>query len=145
MRASSADATAPSVVDRARCRQWRLGGGWQAAEADDFVSHLARFLCELSVAHYSMLSFLPSEIAAASVLLARKEADRTPWTPTLRHYTRHTAAELAGCVAAISALHTALDAGEAGKAATTALRAVKQKYSTAAHLHVGMLPSLQSA
>lgn len=36
---------------------------------------------------YASLSFLPSQQAAAAVLLALYTLQRQPWTPTLAHYT----------------------------------------------------------
>ena len=55
----------------------------KAAHADRTMVQLACYLTERSLQEYTLLRFLPSTIAAASVLIARKTLKRHPWSPTL--------------------------------------------------------------
>lgn len=71
----------------------------KAAHADRTMVQLACYLAERSLQEYSMLKFLPSVIAAASVLVSRKTLKRHPWSPTLVKYTKYDEAQLAACVA----------------------------------------------
>ena len=70
-----------------------------------------------------MLQFLPSQIAAASVLVARQLLGLPPWTPTLAHYTTYEAPTLRACAIALHKLlvDARVPAGN--------LPAVHQKYS----------------
>jgi cyclin-A len=69
---------------------------------------LTRYILELSLLDFSMLSYRPSTVAAATLLLARillahmhhQSGPYLPhvvWTRTLEHYTFHTAEELEAC------------------------------------------------
>ena len=46
-----------------------------------------------------MCAFLPSVIAATSVLIARKTLRRHPWSPTLVKYTKYDEPDLENCIA----------------------------------------------
>ncbi|TYI24830.1 hypothetical protein ES332_A05G012200v1 [Gossypium tomentosum] len=53
------------------------------------LEFLAKYLAELTLLEYSFLKFLPSNIAASAVFLARWTLNQSdhPWNPTLEHYT----------------------------------------------------------
>lgn len=70
----------------------------KAAHADRAMVQLACYLTERTLQEYSMLKFLPSEIAASSVLIARKTLKRHSWSPTLVKYTNYDERDLAACV-----------------------------------------------
>jgi hypothetical protein len=70
----------------------------KAAHADRAMVQLSCYLTERSLQEYSMLKFLPSQIAAASVLVARSSLKRHPWSPTLVKYTNYDEHNLAQCV-----------------------------------------------
>jgi len=70
----------------------------KAAHADRTMVQLACYVCERSLQEYGMTKFLPSTIAAASVLIARRGCKRNAWSATLSKYTRHDEAALAPCV-----------------------------------------------
>ena len=59
----------------------------KAAHADKAMSQLACYLLDGTLLSYSMLEFRPSQLAAASVFLARHASGRHPWSPTLLKYT----------------------------------------------------------
>lgn len=47
---------------------------------------LGKYLMEISLLDHRFMKYLPSEIAAASMYLARKILERGPWDPTIAHY-----------------------------------------------------------
>ncbi len=69
----------------------------KAAHADRTMVQLACYLAERSLQEYSMVKFLPSQIAATAVLIARKSLKRHPWSPTLLKYTNYDECDLAAC------------------------------------------------
>ena len=70
----------------------------KAAHADRTMVQLACYLAERSLQEYSMCKFLPSIVAATSVLIARKTLRRHPWSPTLVKYTKYDEPDLKACV-----------------------------------------------
>ena len=70
----------------------------KAAHADRTMVQLACYLAERSLQEYSMCAFLPSIIAASSVLIARKSLRRHPWSPTLVKYTKYDEPDLEKCI-----------------------------------------------
>ena len=105
----------------------------KAAESDGRTSALGEYLMELSACSARMCRFLPSEVAAAAVFLARLilQPSRTPWTPVLARYAGHTRAELDDCLHGMAAV--------AATANTAAVGAVRHKYATAAKHRVSRL------
>jgi cyclin B len=74
----------------------------RAAHADKTMMQLSCYVAERSLQEYSMVKFLPSEIAASAVYLARKSnRQRSPWSPTLLRYTGYDEADLLPCVEAM--------------------------------------------
>eukprot|EP01094_Clydonella_sp_ATCC50884_P012835 TRINITY_DN23123_c0_g1_i1.p1 TRINITY_DN23123_c0_g1~~TRINITY_DN23123_c0_g1_i1.p1 ORF type:complete len:434 (-),score=177.45 TRINITY_DN23123_c0_g1_i1:44-1282(-) len=70
----------------------------KAAFSDRRVHTLSKYITELSLSSYELLRFLPSEIAAAAVLIARNMAGIAPlWNSTLRHYTQYTEEDVMPC------------------------------------------------
>ena len=55
---------------------------------------LAYYLIELALPSYAFLAHLPSQVAAAAVLVAQYALSSAGWTPTLEHYSRQGAQEL---------------------------------------------------
>lgn len=75
----------------------------KAAHADQEMSALACYLLDGTLQSYSMLSFLPSQLAAAAVFLARHACGRNPWSPTLLKYTVYREEEVAPVARALLA------------------------------------------
>ena len=66
---------------------------------------LAQYLCELTILEYSFLKYLPSEIAAAAVVLALHTLDKPFWDASLCHHSGYQLADLlADCVPALHAV-----------------------------------------
>ena len=58
----------------------------KAAHADRRIVQLACFILDGTLQSYSLLNYLPSQLAAAAVLIARTQVGRNPWSPTLLKY-----------------------------------------------------------
>ena len=69
----------------------------KAAHADRTMVQLACYIAERTLQEYSMTKYLPSVIAATSVLIARKSLKRNPWSPTLVTYTKYDESDLVAC------------------------------------------------
>ena len=75
----------------------------KAARSDSYTHTLAKYITELSILHYEMVNYLPSEIAAASVYIARMMRGIHPvWNSNLRHYTRYSEHQLASVVSTLN-------------------------------------------
>jgi hypothetical protein len=119
----------------------------------DLVPHLARYFCQLVILDAEMLRYLPSMVAAAAVLAARRAVSlERPWTGTLRKYCGYGAAELEECVAGIRRLRLLAaaarneSAGEkAGRSAydralMAGARNAAEKFSSHQEKFVALLP-----
>lgn len=98
------------------------------------LEHLAAYVLELALPEYAALQWLPSQLAAGAVALARGWLGAPAWSPTLAHYARYEAAELRPVAAALHAL-----AQRAACRATYQLPAVREKYAAPARLCVSSL------
>ncbi|KAJ1262475.1 hypothetical protein BS78_09G110500 [Paspalum vaginatum] len=87
------------------------------------LEFLANYICELSLLEYSLLCYLPSLVAAASVFLAKfiLKPVNNPWNSSLSYYTQYTPSELHGCV---RVLHRLFCFGPGSN-----LPAIREKYS----------------
>ncbi|KAK1298865.1 Cyclin-A2-1 [Acorus calamus] len=67
------------------------------------LEFLSNYLAELTLVDYGFLKFLPSNIAASAVFLARWTLDQSghPWNSTLEHYTQYKASDLKETVTTI--------------------------------------------
>jgi cyclin B len=92
----------------------------KAAHADRRMVWLACYITERALQEYSMLQHRPSVVASSAVYLARKNVQRTPWSPTLYKYTQYAENTLRPCLQEMSSILNA----------KTSLTAVKKKYSS---------------
>jgi cyclin A len=93
------------------------------------------FLAELTLTDYVSIKWLPSEIAASAVLLARLCLAHKTWTPTLEYTTQHSAEDLWPCVQHIHSLHTAVW--------QSALPATREKFSLTAYKSAASIPAVK--
>jgi len=93
----------------------------KAAHADKKMVQLACYILDGTLQSYKLLQFLPSQLAAAAVLIARSHSGRHPWSPTLLKYARYCEEDVVPVARAVLAEKEA--AGED-------LRAVNKKYSS---------------
>ncbi|XP_076937866.1 cyclin-A2-1-like [Bidens hawaiensis] len=96
---------------------------------------LATYLAELTLIDYNFLVFVPSNIAAAAVFLARWMLDQSshPWNYTLEHYTNYKPSDLKNTVCALHGLHLS--------DATSPLTVIRSKYKQDKYSSVASLPS----
>ena len=85
------------------------------------VIQISCFLLDSSLSSYYLLSFLPSQLAAAAIFVARKTVGKNAWSRTLQHYTQYREEEVLPVARAIVAVKTYCSSG---------LRAVNKKYSS---------------
>ncbi|KAK1434092.1 hypothetical protein QVD17_11010 [Tagetes erecta] len=99
------------------------------------LEHLASYLAELTLIDYNFLVFLPSNIAASAVFLARWMLDQScqPWDRTLEHYTNYKPLDLKNTVFAMHRLHLS--------DSNSPLTAIRSKYKQDKLNNVASLPS----
>lgn len=106
----------------------------KVARCDEKTSNLAKYLTELTLQDYKFLKFLPSQIGAASVLVAMQmTGNANPWNATLQEHTTYTEQQLSEVTSEISIL-CAKDPPK--------YRAVRKKYATPKYNEVSMIPAL---
>lgn len=108
----------------------------QACDGDEQVHYLSSYLAELHLLDERLLTFLPSQIAAASLLLAQAMLRRPTWSPTLQHYSGYAPRQLQAAAEALAGVHAAISS-------STTLQAMRDKYSAAKFMCVAALPPLK--
>ncbi|KAL7533803.1 hypothetical protein ACHAXR_005450 [Thalassiosira sp. AJA248-18] len=61
----------------------------KAAHADKKIVQLSCFILDGTLQSYNMLHYLPSQLAAAAVYIARRTVGRNAWSPTLLKYAQY--------------------------------------------------------
>jgi len=61
----------------------------KAGHASRRIVQYAIYVLDSTLQHYSLLQYLPSQLAAAAVMIARAKELRHPWSPTLLKYTSY--------------------------------------------------------
>ena len=103
----------------------------KAAHADKKMVQISCYILDGTLQSYNMLHYLPSQLAAASILIARAVEGRNPWSPTLLKYTQYREEDIKPIARAV------LDA----KASTSQeLKAVNKKYARTTYGCVANLP-----
>jgi cyclin B len=73
----------------------------RAAHADMLLARTASYILEGTLVDYDLIHYLPSELAAASVYIARRSCHRSPWSATLDKYAGYTEAQVTPIARAI--------------------------------------------
>jgi cyclin B len=60
-----------------------------ASQADECITSISHFIVDATLVSYNLLEYLPSEIACAALLLARKIKGIVPWTDDLARITSY--------------------------------------------------------
>jgi len=94
----------------------------KAAHADRKIVQLSCYILDGTLQNYDLLQYLPSQLAAAAVLIARNSTGRNAWSPTLLKYTAYTEEDV---MPVAKALVKTL------KSKTQGLDAVERKYAKA--------------
>ena len=61
----------------------------KAAHADVTIAQISCYILEVTLLSYPLLRYLPSQLAAAAILVARNSTGRNPWSPTLLRYAQY--------------------------------------------------------
>jgi len=93
----------------------------KAGHADKKMIQISCYILEGTLQSYNLLQFLPSQLAAASVLIARHTVGRKSWSPTLLKYAAYCEEEIIPVARAILAEKSA---------SAPELCAVNKKYSS---------------
>jgi cyclin B len=103
----------------------------KAGLADKQMTQMACYLLDGTLQSYNLLHYLPSQLAAASVFLARHATGRNAWSPTLLKYAEYREEVIAPVARAIL---------EEKSAASPDLRTVTKKYSSSKYGNVSSKP-----
>lgn len=93
----------------------------KAGHADKKIVQLSCYLLDGCLQNYSLLDYLPSQLAGAVIFIARRHVNRNGWSPTLLKYSNYCEEEIIPVARAI--LNVKLTTN-------TELKAVNKKYST---------------
>lgn len=93
----------------------------QAGHSDTTIAQLSCYILEGSLLSYPLLRYLPSQLAAAAVLIARNSTHRNPWSPTLLSYSQYYEEDILPIARDVLARKSQMNAN---------LLAVNTKYST---------------
>jgi len=104
----------------------------------DLVQHsIAKYILELGLLDYSMVSFQPSHMAASalylSLIMTEKEVSSV-WNMNLQHYSAYSTIQLMPTVKKMASM--------IAKADSTKLQAVRTKYSRVKFMKVSLLPQV---
>lgn len=103
----------------------------KAAHADRKIVQLSCYILDGTLQSYNLLHYLPSQLAAAAVLIARKTVGRNAWSPTLLKYASYREEDIIPVARAVIAEK---------KSASPELRAVNKKYSSQRYGSVANTP-----
>lgn len=93
----------------------------KAAHADKKIVQLSCFILDGTLQSYNMLHYLPSQLAAAAVFIARRTVGRNAWSPTLLKYAHYREEDIRPVARAVLAEKSD---------SLTELRAVNKKYTS---------------
>ena len=103
----------------------------KAAHADKKIVQLSCYILDGTLQSYNLLHYLPSQLAAAAVYIARSAVRRNSWSPTLRQYADYCEEDVAPVARAVMAEKTS---------ASPELRAVNKKYTSSRYGGVANTP-----
>jgi hypothetical protein len=103
----------------------------KAAHADKKIVQISCYILDGTLQSYNLLHYLPSQLAAAAVFIARKCVGRNPWSPTLLKYAAYLEEDVVPVARAILA-DKAISSAE--------LNAVHKKYSSSKYGQVSEIP-----
>jgi len=93
----------------------------KAAHADKKIVQLSCFILDGTLQSYNMLHYLPSQLAAAAVFIARRTVGRNAWSPTLLQYAQYREEDIKPVARAVLAEKSD---------SPTELKAVNKKYTS---------------
>lgn len=93
----------------------------KAAHADKKIVQLSCYVLDGTLQSYNLLHYLPSQLAAAAVFIARRTVGRNSWSPTLLKYADYREEDVAPVAQAVMSEKSS---------ASPELRAVNKKYTS---------------
>jgi hypothetical protein len=102
----------------------------KAAHADKCIMQLSCFILDGTLQSYNLLHYLPSQLAAAAVFIARRTVGRNSWSPTLLKYTNYREEDIMPIARAVM---------DEKANAKQVLRAVNKKYTSSRYGGVASL------
>ena len=105
-----------------------------AAHANKRIVQLSCYILDGTLQSYALLHYLPSQLAAAAVLIARRCVGRNSWSPTLLKYAQYLEEDILPVARAVLA--------EKSSVSTEELRAVNKKYSSSRYGEVAKMEIL---
>lgn len=102
----------------------------KAAHADKKIVQLSCYILDGTLQSFNLLHYLPSQLAAASVLIARRCVGRNSWSPTLLKYANYCEEDILPVARAVLAEKSS---------ASSELRAVNKKYSSSRYGEVARI------
>ena len=93
----------------------------KAAHADKRIVQLSCYLLDGTLQSYNLLHYLPSQLAAAAVFIARRTVGRNSWSPTLLKYAQYKEEDIAPVARSVLAEKSS---------SAPELRAVNKKYTS---------------
>ena len=99
----------------------------KAAHADKKMVQISCYILDGTLQSYHMLHYLPSQLAAASILIARKVVGRNSWSPTLLKYTNYREEDIKPIARAVLAAKNSTIRRDDGS--ELQLQAVNKKYA----------------
>jgi cyclin B len=103
----------------------------KAAHADKRIVQLSCFILDGTLQSYDLLHYLPSQLAAAAVFIARRTVGRNSWSPTLLKYANYREEEIMPIARAV--MTAKADSAQE-------LRAVNKKYTSSRYGGVANMP-----
>lgn len=106
----------------------------KAAKANRKMAHMSMFILEGTLGCYNLLHYLPSQMAAASIYIARKtlSSEQPAWFKMLEEYTGFSKGDVLPVAKAIQT--------ESNASVNMKLRAVRKKYSMVEYSSVALIP-----
>lgn len=93
----------------------------KAAHADKKIVQLSCYILDGTLQSYNLLHYLPSQLAAAAVFIARRTVGRNSWSPTLLKYANYCEEDIIPVARAVLAEKSS---------SSTELKAVNKKYTS---------------
>jgi hypothetical protein len=93
----------------------------KAAHADKRIVQLSCYILDGTLQSYNLLHYLPSQLAAAAVFIARRTVGRNSWSPTLLKYSAYCEEDIVSVARAVL---------NEKSSTSTELRAVNKKYTS---------------
>jgi cyclin B len=92
---------------------------------------LSNYILDESTLSIELIKFMPSQLAAASVFIARKAMGRNAWSPTLLKYSKYREEEIIPVATAMM---------QAKNNLSSSLTAIKKRYNSRKKEHVAKIP-----